>query len=130
MIDYTILDMKLSYIAGFFDGEGCITIQDARYYNFMMRACNNDERPIRFIQEILGGNVFEKQPTEKRSRSYVWQCSGLVAAGVLEKLFPYLVCKKELARLGIELACAPVGHRKDIADKIYEINRLHGKGRR
>lgn len=128
--DYNVIDMRLAYIAGFFDGEGSITIQDKRYYNFMIRACNNVEEPIRFMHEVLGGNVFVKKPTKTRSLSFVWQCSGLPAAEVLEKLLPYLTVKRRLAHLGIALACAPVGQREDIANRIFEINRQGGKGKR
>lgn len=130
--NYSIRDIQLAYIGGFFDGEGMVTInpRQSEYY-LMIRVSNNNEEPLRYIRSVLGcGNVRIIEPKGNRSMSYIWQCFGLEAAGVLEQLLPYLRVKKELASLGIALVYTPVGKREDIANKIYEVNSLHGKGRR
>ena len=130
--NYSIRDIQLAYIAGFFDGEGMVTLnpRQSEYY-LMIRASNNNEKPLRYMYSVFGcGNVRTVEPKGNRSLSYLWQCFGLEAASVLEQLLPYLQVKKELASLGIALVYTSVGKREDIANKIYELNSLHGKGRR
>jgi len=127
---YTIVDMTYAYAAGFFDGEGYIGIRkrDMRY-SLVIEAVNKDRSPIQFLKETLGGSITERPPSRGRCLHYRWQLSGLPAATALEKIIPYLVCKKERALLGIRITYTVGQAAEKIRCRVLELNQIHGKGK-
>lgn len=101
--------IKLGWTAGIIDGEGCICI-----YNFAgtkkrilgLRLCvgNTDARMIRKLKELWGGWIYPIAKTKCRKPFWNWVIQGKKAASILIELLPYLVAKKEQAKLGIEFA--------------------------
>lgn len=123
IIDYTVMDMKFAYIAGFFDGEGCIHVIKPRL-NLRLSASNTDQHPLNFMCEILGGSVNKKSEScGNRKACYQWLCNGVMASEALEKLLPYLIVKKERALLCIELPYATKRKRKEVAGKMTILNK-------
>ena len=109
---------KLSYIAGFFDGEGCITI-NKDYLTLKVSACNTD-----IIRNALGGRVYPRKPQVKnRKVVYGWHINGKDAALALSMILPYLIVKKRRALLGIKLAFAKPDDRVDLAVGIRIFNK-------
>jgi len=101
----------LAYCAGFFDGEGCIHIerfQDNRHlhpqYALRLELANTDTRPLQLFKDLFGGSIRKrKEPRpEKWSTAWVWQIKTNMAKIFLDELMPFLVTKKEEARLGLE----------------------------
>lgn len=125
--EYSLLDMKYAYIAGFFDGEGCIGVyRNGRYYNAFLRIeiANVDRTSLQFVKSILGGSIIDKPPTSERCKMcYRWKLGGTLAAEALEKLLPYLIIKKERAILGIECVGVSMEHQSEIKIKMNELNR-------
>lgn len=106
---------KLAWCAGFFDGEGFVTIQqrnskvNGKYYkSFYLRIGINHVKldPLLEMQKILGGTI-RKQNLNKvignRKQRHSWQLSCSQAKEALIQMMPYFKNKQEVAELGIEL---------------------------
>jgi hypothetical protein len=101
---------ELAYIAGLFDGEGCISMMGP---HLIIIISNTFKESLEFVDRvfgILGGGICEMHPSKKvklvhsnYKRRYDWRIRGKNAARILELLLPYLIIKKEQAILGIEL---------------------------
>lgn len=106
---------KLAWCAGFFDGEGFVTIQkrnskvNGKYYeSFYLRIGINHVKidPLIEMQKILGGTIREQNPDKvigNRKQRHSWQMSCSQAKEALIKMMPYFRNKQEVAELGIEL---------------------------
>lgn len=100
-------DAALAYLAGFFDGEGCVGMYPRydkttpkKYLKVVVAQI--DERPIRMFQEVFGGNIgIQKSKTGYRNL-YRLQYSGDRARDVLANLYPYLTVRREQAALALE----------------------------
>lgn len=102
---------QLAYIAGFFDGEGSITIAKHFHqkgclgpvYTLRIQVTGTDPRPIRLIQKYFGGSIMKRTNTGPRNKPLYQLCiCSRGALRFLEAIGPYLLIKKELAIVGIE----------------------------
>lgn len=96
-------DLLLAYLAGFFDGEGCVHIgrtsvspKGITYYRMTVSVAQVDPSPLHLFARRFGGNV-----TRGSRGAWVWQRVGWQAARVLEALLPFLRQKGEQARLAL-----------------------------
>jgi len=116
-----------AYIAGFFDGEGCVGVHtDSRNMKpyLMIRANNTDRVNLQFLADKIGGHVQKNPRSARRKPIYLWLACGVEAAMILSRLLPYLIDKKERAELGIECMTTPYMARKlEIVDKMRELNK-------
>lgn len=98
---------ELAYIAGFFDGEGCIRA-NTKTSSLMIAASNTVKAPIEFIKKVFGGAIYERKYLREDTLSikvvYRWVMQSEPAVEVLEMLLPYLIVKRKQAMLGIQLA--------------------------
>ena len=99
----------LIWAAGFFDGEGFVTIQvrggkDKGHY-LRIGVNHVNPAPLYVIQTLFGGVVREqkKAPTGNRKRRHEWGISCKKAEAALRKLMPYLVNKQHAAKAGLAL---------------------------
>ena len=90
----TITD--LAYIAGLFDGEGCITIGQ----NLRASVSNTKKPCLEFVQAIFGGSLYEKNRLG-RVALYDLYFSGYDAVRMLNAILPYLIVKHQQAELAI-----------------------------
>lgn len=110
---YDIGDKELAYIAGFFDGEGCIQIGGQG--DLVVSASNTNLESLQFLMDVLGGRVRRLKPVATtRKTLYIWQIPAASAPEVLEMLLPYLIVKKQQALLAIEFSSAAVPRKLDI----------------
>lgn len=99
----------LSYIAGLFDGEGCIHIarskaKDGRTrYPLHVRIKMCDREPIDLIASIWGGNVLERKRGVWRT-AYEWNAAAARAAAFLADIEPYICSAKNVQRVSLALA--------------------------
>ena len=98
------LTTRLSYIAGFIDGEGCIRIKKANKtgdsYYITLQVTNTDKTPLDLIQSIFGGKVYSQgRGVNKKVWQYYITCSG--AVDVLKTLEGFFLCKKQQAIIAI-----------------------------
>jgi LAGLIDADG DNA endonuclease family protein len=99
------MELSLAYIAGFFDGEGHISVQPRKGLQVVFTNTRLDL--LTDIQSFLGG-VGKLTPKWRSERDgatkpcWYLRIWGWQAEGVLRQLLPYLYIKKEEAELGLE----------------------------
>lgn len=118
---------KLAWAAGFFDGDGYITVQvrGGKYKNHYIVAGINHvaEAPIREIISLFGGK-FRRQRKEKvvgnRKRRIEWKLTCTSAENFLTQIQPYLVNKKEVVSKALKLQ-STMGTTKEVSEEIYSL---------
>jgi len=98
---------KLAYLAGIVDGEGSIMIkkEKKKYYSLHIQVNNTNYGLIEWLYTNFGGymNRCSIEPRKEGHKLvYGWYVSRRKAGAILEKIYPYLVCKREQAHLGME----------------------------
>jgi len=104
----------IAYLAGMFDGEGCIVIHDRKWQTkrgllrqgFYPEIClaNTNEWIIHQFRFAFGGNIYLRKKTTTKSQAiWAWQTTSKKATRCLEVLLPYLKLKKRQAELAIEM---------------------------
>ncbi len=96
------------YIAGFFDGEGCIGIykRKDRYNGACLRTQLTQNKTkesfliLNFLKNKYGGNLSE-QKTLSNGIKYNWQLNPKGVEVFLKDIMPYLILKKPQARLAL-----------------------------
>jgi len=122
----------LAYLAGIFDGEGCITSygtprKDHTTYSapsVSVQVSNNDLEVLVFSQRRLGGKIYSKgvrKPGYKPQWS--WFLRGKEAENCLLELLPYLRIKQSQARIGLRMLALQGIRNSDI----YETRRTLAK---
>ena len=103
-------EIDLSYIAGLFDGEGCIHIranttnaQKIPRYSLLIQITNSDRRVLEWIQEQVGFGQIGKGGKTRNLQVYVWRAYSKQAREVLLSILPFMRIKKEQAGLAINL---------------------------
>lgn len=95
----------LIWAAGFFDGEGCISISCSRkgkrvghpgYYTLQLTAYQNDPAPLDVFISLFGGRVLPR-----REGGSIWQQTGPGTIETLTKMIPYLLVKRAQAEVAI-----------------------------
>ena len=93
------MKLTLPYIAGFFDGEGCVNMARCRTVIFpRVLIVNTDRRILNALRARFGGDInsiIHRQPIWKSSWS--WRLSGTAAVDFLTDILPWLVIKRNQA---------------------------------
>lgn len=90
---------QLIWLAGFFDGEGCIQCPRGLVPLRVTVAQINAE-PLNVFRRIFGGNVY-REPKPGYRDMHLWAITGRAAVDALLKLRPFLTIKAEEADLGV-----------------------------
>jgi len=102
---------RLAYLAGFFDGEGCITIQHRRngkgkfYHQLWVSVVNTNRYSLEVFRFTFGGRIYSQPRPQSKPHwkaSWVWQISDRHACECLKSLLPYLLQKQPQAQVAIE----------------------------
>ena len=145
-------DLELAYLAGLFDGEGCVQIahhkpqRNKRTEQHTLRCAVNmtDEVSVKSFL-VFGGSICQKTRdiiNPKWQNQWTWSVSSNQALRFLEILLPYLRLKQEQAKLAIEfqrfrsVKYNPFGQRAKIPpeeieqrnwywQKLKELKRIH-----
>lgn len=102
-------DRELMWMAGIIDGEGCIMInrihrKGAGHPDYRMGININvveGQDTSMFVKRFGGKLYLMKPPTERAKPYYAWTLYGEAALAVLRTLLPFLVWKREKAKLAI-----------------------------
>jgi len=133
----------LGYAAGFFDGEGCVSIIQTKsaagavHYRLAVMITQVDETPLRWLKQRFGGRSYEVANNRSRLTNYPRTCwalhfNGQEAASLLQQIEPLLLVKREqvqnaLAFIAVK-ANGPRG-RKTPADVQVRLAALHARHR-
>jgi len=97
----TAADVERAYIAGLVDGEGsfCISEHQSSQKGRWLQPCfdisNNDELCLEYVHEMYGGTV----NTVKNRGHHLRFTHPKMIKNILEDIFPYLIVKKEAAKV-------------------------------
>ena len=104
-------DTKLAYMAGYFDGEGCIIIcrstrrqktQTIQSHELRLAIGSTDPRVIYEFQAAFGGRVqFYEAGGKRKCPVYQWHIWSRTATQVIEAMYPYLITKKSDADIAL-----------------------------
>lgn len=113
-----VTQLDYAWAAGFFDGEGCVSLSDctkrnsprgpARHITMKILICQKDRRPLDKFKGLFGGEIKPFVRGGKNARggqSLVWEIvlRATLAANALKLMLPYLTLKGDVARVALEL---------------------------
>ena len=122
--EFTITD--LAYTAGFFDGEGNITIAKMRScYAMSIRIVNTDPVALEYVNGIFGGTLAKRDSRRGNRPLYTLNWCSKSARDVLLLLLPYLRIKRRQAELAICFQDSIIGNRvdSDIKEIFYKMSK-------
>lgn len=102
------MKISLKYIAGFFDGEGCIVARpkNGKSIHIHISIGQKDSSILRIIQTYFGYGLLNKMATSKTNPNRdIWRYRIVKTELVLDflkKINPYLIDKKKQSELAIE----------------------------
>jgi hypothetical protein len=104
-------DSFIAYTAGILDGEGSIQINPAkntngiRYWGLTIQIASTNKNLIKKLKKVWKmGWITKWKPngSRKNRNSYNWRIYSTQATFLLNKILPYLIIKKEHAKLALE----------------------------
>lgn len=116
----TMIDTEIAWLAGIFDGEGCITIsrqkpgKDGRKnwsYRLYLKVTMGHELTINRIFALTGIGTVTIQKSKHHNQAWTWWAASREALNVLDQLRPYLVTKALEADLAFEWGALPLAPR-------------------
>lgn len=139
------------YIAGLFDGEGCITLTKLSRlqercktptYALRCRIRMTDGNVIRWLHSVIGGRYYGQRVNKMLNRKpyYEWGVAGRQGIRFLEQIYPYLRVKRLQAEIAFEygktllisnkgmvnekrkLSPILIEHRNTLRDKMLQAN--------
>lgn len=105
-------EVEIAYLAGLFDGEGCLIVRPRRRLASGNRAISyhleigmTDARPLEWAKEATGKGCLyhSRNKNPKWSDRHRWVASSKDAAVIIGWLLPHLKVKREQAVLFLEL---------------------------
>lgn len=127
---------RLAWAAGFFDGEGYVTIghrgcisklNNKRYGGHYLRCGINHvaPEPLHEMQKLFGGKInmqSEKSVAGNRHRRSQWQINTKQAILMLKQVMPFLRNKQKVAALALDYdSTVSSNNTKKISPEIYQI---------
>lgn len=107
----SVAHVSPSYAAGFFDGEGSVSIGEVLpgYYALQIRISNTVRCVLEGFVATFGGRVCVKDSTRNRDKyvrkiAWTWYVNSDASVAFLREILPHLIVKKNQAVLGISYA--------------------------
>lgn len=88
--------ITLAYVAGLFDGEGCVNVQikkGGRLVRAQLSMTNTSRKIVTIMQEVFGGSVCVRKPNGRKVTG-VWTVSGAEAERAADLLSRFCTEKK------------------------------------
>ena len=93
-----------AYLAGFFDGEGSISVNvNRKLMRWSLRlSCHQvNPAPLRLFVEVFGGSIRLTERAGNQRAIYEWVAAGIMGAEALRQMRPYLRVKGEEADVAL-----------------------------
>lgn len=105
----TANETTLAYLAGVFDGEGCVSvsIQKKNTCLLSVSVAMTDRQAVNLFFEVFGDSFKIRNDDTKKGKSktvYTWKIHNAESAGALEVFSKYCRVKKDVSKKGYELA--------------------------
>ena len=106
------LVISLAYAAGFFDGEGTVSVpkrkvKEKYYYRLNVSVSNTYRKTLEEFQVAFGGQIYNDTNYVNKPL-FSWQINGQEAAKFLQQIEPFLAEKRSQAWLGMEYSALTV----------------------
>ena len=131
---------EVAYLAGIFDGEGCISIMRrhcyrprlgrvVKDYSIHVRVGNTSAQLLDWIAERVGGAIYSQKVVGNRQKAWHWHLGKRDAAEYLRLIRPYVIVKTRQ----IDLALKFIGLGRDIvptvrAEMYEQMRELNSRG--
>ena len=97
------VELSKEYIAGFFDGEGCIVIgrrppnrgRKTTSYCLQCSVVQATLEPLDYLQQKYGGIIVDRTKHKAPQNCYAWQIGSKKAEKFIEDIYPYIYLKKD-----------------------------------
>lgn len=113
----------LAYVAGIFDGEGCVTFGRVRKARFIRVLVVNTNRPLlEFLQTIFGGDI--QRSSSRRpgwKQAWQWRLSWSRAIDFLDAIEPWIRVKVEQLHVAFAWDAIRPGRGKQIDGPALEL---------
>jgi len=98
---------RLSYLAGYVDGEACISL--LRLDTLKFGIVSGDREVLELMASTFGGSVDPeyREYQGRRHRYFRWRVNNAKAQEVLRRLLPFLIAKRQVAERACELEFSP-----------------------
>ena len=129
------MPISLEYLAGYFDGEGCICFlnkPDHKYAQLSMQIGAADRATLELFADFFGGVVKADPASSGKRLIWRWGRYTTKAQAALKQLLPYLIAKRPVAELalqvtyeskkGVPLSSEEVVTRARVAQAVREFN--------
>lgn len=97
---------ELIYVAGLFDGEGCITtsLPKTNQRPLSLKLSMIHKATVEGLHKVFGGSFGAHRTRQPNARqSWWWNIAGVRSYTLLKLLLPFLRVKRDEAEIGIEL---------------------------
>jgi hypothetical protein len=106
-----MIEGELGYLAGFFDGEGNISVNKRKptyrnpwgQYALQLTVVQVSDVPLIIFQKC-GGRI-----RQRKDGAYTWQINGKKALDFLALIYPYLLLKKQQAQAAMDFQRLIIG---------------------
>jgi hypothetical protein len=135
--DPQITELDAAYLAGFVDGEGCISVATrlGKYLTPTVQVSNTNQAILEYFLSKFGGTIDVRRDTRPtRKQCNTWRVAGNEARIILRKLLPYLRVKAPQALLALEYVPKGSGYRLTQDDQmripiiISQMRKLNQRG--
>jgi hypothetical protein len=112
-------------LAGIIDGEGTIGIYYSKkqnIYRLKIYVVNTNKELITWIQDTFGGYVYSRESNKGWKTRYEWHCKD-ISDDILKKVFPYLIVKKQQAKIAIAFRKTHQHHGHNLSPKLKELRK-------
>lgn len=120
--------MDNSYLAGFFDGEGCISlirIGKTKYFQIVATITNTDLSILEKIKERFGGDIhMGKKIKPNHKDRYAWRVSSKSAYNFLLEIYPYSIMKQDRIKLALQFQQRIID-KNGLKDKVHLTEEEH-----
>lgn len=122
---------EISWAAGFFDGEGYVSIverdtkyKDKHYTGHYLRIGINhvNPKPLQEFQRIFGGKLRFQNPETvvgNRKPRCSWVATTNEASAILKQLLPYMQNKNRATEIGLELQNTMSENKKQLSNETF-----------
>ena len=98
-------EQLLAYLAGFFDGEGCIGVSRGRgtsYFLLEVSVSNTKREVLDLYSSVAGGRIIKTKRGPRHKDVYVWRVQSKKAEAFLIAMHGRLRLKREQLELALE----------------------------
>lgn len=106
-----LTETQKAYTAGFFDGDGTISIQGGtdkkgnQHWALEIKFYNCNLKVLQTIKRWIGiGSIAERKRTSRWRINYALKVRGVSARNLLAEIYPYLIIKKPQAEIALEFS--------------------------